>query len=258
MGDWVRYKLDRAGRSCAGRRSAGHQRRAVGHHRANWSRNISAARAKAEERHRTLFMVGDLKQAIYGFQGTDPKRFEQAREEFRRARRRASRSEDTLDLSAADARLRDLSIAASFRSAQPVLDVVDAVIDELGPEALALGGGLRRTLLPRTGGARSSCGSRSRREFDDEGDEGEERGSIRATAICGRACGADSRAGRGGSVAASTERPLTPGDILVLVRSRGELASLSSRGCSRRAFRWRASIGFTFTSRWRSRTCSPR
>ena len=33
-------------------------------------------------------MVGDFKQAIYGFQGTDPARFNEAREKFKRARPR--------------------------------------------------------------------------------------------------------------------------------------------------------------------------
>ena len=94
----------------------------------------SESRASA---HRTLFMVGDFKQAIYGFQGTDPKRFGEAREEFKR---RAEELSDWRRYARAIRRgareFRDLSIAASFRSAQPVLDVVDAVIETLGPTAL--------------------------------------------------------------------------------------------------------------------------
>ena len=164
IGDWVRYKLDRE----------------VDHVLVDEAQDTNAAQwdiigelvaeyfsgsSESEERHRTLFMVGDLKQAIYGFQGTDPKRFEQAREEFRQRADELRDSEDTLDLFKRRTRdFRDLSIAASFRSAQPVLDVVDAVIDELGPEALALGARRRGTLLSTTTGrGRSSCGSRSRR-----------------------------------------------------------------------------------------------
>ena len=40
--------------------------------------------SEREQRRRTLFMVGDFKQAIYGFQGTDPARFSEARAMFRR------------------------------------------------------------------------------------------------------------------------------------------------------------------------------
>ena len=38
-----------------------------------------AGASAAEGRSRTIFMVGDFKQAIFGFQGTDPQEFENAR-----------------------------------------------------------------------------------------------------------------------------------------------------------------------------------
>ena len=38
---------------------------------------------EADARWRTLLMVGDFKQAIYGFQGTDPREFERVRAEFK-------------------------------------------------------------------------------------------------------------------------------------------------------------------------------
>ena len=126
MGDWVRYKLDRQ----------------VDHVLVDEAQDTNAAQweiierlveeyfsgsSESDERHRTLFMVGDLKQAIYGFQGTDPKRFEEVRREFRRRADELRDTDDTLDLFKRRAReFRDLSIAASFRSSQPVLDVVDA------------------------------------------------------------------------------------------------------------------------------------
>ena len=228
MGDWVRYKLDRE----------------VDHVLVDEAQDTNPAQweiigqvvdeyfsglSESEERHRTLFMVGDLKQAIYGFQGTDPKRFEKAREEFRRRSDELRDSEDTLDLFKRRTRqFRDVSIAASFRSAQPVLDVVDAVIDELGAEALALAGRPPRHV--------AFHGERSGQvelwqpfapEFEPEGDEGEETWvSLRARQY------ADALAERIRDMVEeapylpSTKRALTPGDILVLVRSRGELASL--------------------------------
>ena len=89
MGDWVRYKLDRR----------------VDHVLVDEAQDTNAAQweiierlvdeyfsgsSEAEERHRTLFMVGDFKQAIYGFQGTDPKRFDEARRGSGSARPRSA------------------------------------------------------------------------------------------------------------------------------------------------------------------------
>ena len=149
----------------------------------------------------------------------------EAREQFRRRARRAVARRR----SSAATEFRDLSIAASFRSAQPVLDVVDAVIDD---------GRARGNGLGRAAAAASRAPSRARRagravaavrgpRIEDDGDEGEE---------CWVACAPGNMPRRWPSasaqmvdeapVLASTERPLTPGDILVLVRSRGELASL--------------------------------
>src|SRR6185312_16037745 len=70
---------------------------------------------------------------------------------------------------------RDLSIAASFRSAQPVLDVVDSVIDTLGAEALAL----TRRPPPHNAFHRDRAGQVElwqpfAPEFDENGEEGEE------------------------------------------------------------------------------------
>ena len=75
---------------------------------------------------RTLFVVGDYKQAIFGFQGTDPKNFQWAEGYFER-RARAARDE------AADegTPFNRLELTHSFRSTQPVLDFVDASLAQL-------------------------------------------------------------------------------------------------------------------------------
>ena len=228
IGDWVRYKLDRE----------------IDHVLVDEAQDTNAAQwdivgelvgeyfsgsSESEERHRTLFMVGDLKQAIYGFQGTDPKRFEKAREDFRRRADELRDSEDTLDLFKRRTRdFRDLSIAASFRSAQPVLDVVDAVIDELGPEALALGERPpRHAAFHENRAGQVELWRPFAPEFDDEGDEGEETWvSIRARQYADALAARIRELVEAAPYLPSTKRPLTPGDILVLVRSRGELASL--------------------------------
>ena len=137
MGDWVRYKLDRQ----------------IDHLLVDEAQDTNAAQweiieqlveeffsgsSESEEKHRTLFTVGDLKQAIYGFQGSDPKRFEEARGEFKRRAAALRGGGDLFTYQQSAREFRDLSIAASFRSAQPILDVVDAVIDNVGHGALAL------------------------------------------------------------------------------------------------------------------------
>ena len=68
---------------------------------------------KAEQRARSLFVVGDEKQSIYSFQGADLRRFTAAREQFRE---RASN---------ANMPFVELTLAGSYRSLAPVLEAVD-------------------------------------------------------------------------------------------------------------------------------------
>ncbi|NQV94411.1 MAG: double-strand break repair helicase AddA [Sphingomonadales bacterium] len=77
-------------------------------------------------RHRTLFTVGDFKQAIFGFQGTSPHNYANARTEFFAL---AEASEQPFG---------DLSLDRSFRSTPPILKVVDATLEQLGHEQLGL------------------------------------------------------------------------------------------------------------------------
>ena len=178
---------------------------------------------------RTLFMVGDFKQAIYGFQGTDPRRFQRGARKVREQRRRSSAPATTY-LRRRRAEFRDLSIAASFRRRQPVLDVVDAVIGDgrLRDHGAAGAAAAASRASSPTAPGRSSCGSHSPSTMPDESDEGEERWVVAARPALRRER-SPSGSGRWldeAPVLASTGRPLTAGDILVLVRSRGELASL--------------------------------
>lgn len=78
------------------------------------------------DRFRTLFTVGDFKQAIFGFQGTSPQYYAAARQRIGELARDAGQP------------FVDLSLDRSFRSTQPVLDLVDAVLDDLGPAALGI------------------------------------------------------------------------------------------------------------------------
>lgn len=124
--DWIRYKLDTR----------------IDHILVDEAQDTNEAqwrivRALAEEFFagagakdhltRTLFVVGDYKQAIYGFQGTSPENFDGARAEFFALGDSAKHP------------FADVPINENFRSSPPVLRVVDEVIDFLGPEKLGQG-----------------------------------------------------------------------------------------------------------------------
>ncbi len=64
---------------------------------------------------RSIFVVGDRKQSIYSFQGADPAVFDTMHEEFARRLAEIGRP------------LRETALEYSFRSAPPILEVVDAV-----------------------------------------------------------------------------------------------------------------------------------
>ncbi len=88
MGEWVRYKLDQ---------NTDHilVDEAQDTNEAQWNivRALTLeyfAGEGASKRHRTLFTVGDYKQAIFGFQGTDPKQL-RGRPRLVRARGRGGR-----------------------------------------------------------------------------------------------------------------------------------------------------------------------
>ena len=228
MGDWVRYKLDRQ----------------IDHLLVDEAQDTNAAQweiieqlveeffsgsSESEEKHRTLFTVGDLKQAIYGFQGSDPKRFEEARREFKRRADALRGGGDLFTYQQSAREFRDLSIAASFRSAQPILDVVDAVIDSVGHGALALAEPPRRHVAfnAERPGRVELWPAFAIEPSPDESDEGEERWiSLRDRQYAEVLAERIRQMVEEAPYLPSVKRALTPGDILVLVRSRGELASL--------------------------------
>jgi ATP-dependent helicase/nuclease subunit A len=225
MGDWVRYKLDRE----------------IDHILVDEAQDTNPAQweivedlvteyfsgsSEAAGRHRTLFMVGDFKQAIYGFQGTDPSEFNRVRSKFRELSEGLRSGEDKADLKRRALEFRDLSIEASFRSAPAVLETVDAVIREVGFAEMGLPG------MPPAHEAHHAARPGVVElwkpfALDDEGEEGEEgwigeRERRYADTIAAQIEEWLEQA----PVLASTQRPLSPGDILILVRSRGEVASL--------------------------------
>ncbi|HKR24005.1 MAG TPA: UvrD-helicase domain-containing protein, partial [Allosphingosinicella sp.] len=214
MGDWVRYKLDRQTDHIL-------VDEAQDTNTGQW--NIVRALASeyfagegAGSRHRTIFTVGDYKQAIFGFQGTDPESFDVARAWFAR------------EAAAIDRDFLDLSMDKSFRSPPPILDLVDRVVADLGHDALG---------LPRPPNRHGS-------HYPDRP------GSVTLWLPFSAESGLDEEAGEEGWIGDAARRyaarlarqvrewldrpfqlecrgrALRPEDILILVRRRGELAAL--------------------------------
>jgi ATP-dependent helicase/nuclease subunit A len=226
MGEWVRYKLDQA----------------TDHILVDEAQDTNAAQweivgALTEEffaglspRRRTLFTVGDFKQAIFGFQGTDPKQFERARAYFevKAGAVRAAAEEMDAPPRELPPEFLDLSMERSFRSAPPILQAVDAVVAGLGHESF----GLPRAPRPHLAFHRNRKGSvtlwrpYSGEEPGDEeaGEEGWVSDAVREYA--GKLARQIARWLRNPFHVAAKGRPLRPEDILVLVRRRGDLAAL--------------------------------
>jgi ATP-dependent helicase/nuclease subunit A len=214
MGDWIRYKLDQATDHILVDESQDTNR-------AQWDIVDALAEefwagdgAKGDKR-RTIFAVGDYKQAIYGFQGTDPQHYERAGLQF--------------ELKALNAgqELRRLSLDQSFRSSPPVLDVVDSLLGELGAEALGLnaaspvhrsfrGGPGEVLLLPPV------------TADEDPEDDGEEGWIPSATRDLAARLARQVKAWLAEPLRLAKDggRALAPGDVMILVRRRSDLAAL--------------------------------
>ena len=217
MGGWIGYKLDQRTDHILVDES---QDTNV----AQWDivrtlvREFWAERPDFDGRLRTLFTVGDFKQAIFGFQGTNPRHYRNAADDFRVGARHAGRT------------LVELSLDRSFRSTPPVLDVVDALIAELGPEAMGIdaaephrsasGGPGSVTLLPPV---RAPDGDQDG-DGDDEGEEG-----WVPTATRQLASDIARQVRRWLDAPMQLEargRALRASDVMILVRRRSDLAAL--------------------------------
>ena len=217
MGDWVRYKLDQATDHILVDEAQDTNSR-------QWQ--IVAALAGeffAEEPGRetrgvrTIFTVGDFKQAIFGFQGTDPMAFEAARRSF------AARAEE------AGRAILGLSLDRSFRSTPPVLAVVDGLIADLGAEAFGLieEAGVHRSARDHLPGTVTLWRPISSGAVDNLEDEGEEGWIDDATRAFATRLARQIREWLAAPLWLEGKgRPLRPEDILILVRRRGALAAL--------------------------------
>jgi ATP-dependent helicase/nuclease subunit A len=222
MAQWVRYKLDRQ----------------IDHilideaqdtNRDQWSiikalsDDFFSGLAGKPELPRTIFAVGDYKQAIFGFQGTDPERYAEARDEYKDK------------IASSGGTLQELYLSKSFRSTRPILDYVNAVIDVAGSESF----GIAEAIEPHYSEI-SDIGSvtlfepvTTDSEDEDDGeyedqDQNEEREWLTSDKrkLAGNIAGYVAQLVRAKPFLASEGRHLLPGDILLLLRSRTEMASL--------------------------------
>lgn len=124
MGEWVRFKLDQQTDHVL-----------IDEAQDTNQRQWDIIEALTEEyfagegavgRARSLFVVGDFKQAIFSFQGTNPAAFRDAQERF------------TNKAHAAGKPFEDLSLDTSYRSLSSVLACVDAVLGDQGARALGI------------------------------------------------------------------------------------------------------------------------
>jgi ATP-dependent helicase/nuclease subunit A len=176
---------------------------------------------------RTIFVVGDYKQAIFRFQGTSPENFRIAKEQFAREMAEAARNADETRMSATARELQELGLGRSYRTAQPVLDFVDRAIAAIGPESF----GLDHAPEAHVGDARPGLVTlwnpvTSRPDDEDDG-EGPETWLSEPERRMADKIAAQVKALVGQFPLAKGEPRLAgPGDVMILVRKRRELAGL--------------------------------
>jgi ATP-dependent helicase/nuclease subunit A len=234
-GDWIRYKLDRRFDHIL-------VDEAQDTNAAQWEiidaliDDFFSGQGAAGDTIRTIFAVGDYKQAIFGFQGTSPENFRKARERVREAMSTAARGAMESRLPNAPRKLETLDLGQSFRTAKPVLEFVDRAIDAIGPEALGLDRpspahvgedrpGLVTLWNPVSGGDDNGDS-----DSEQEGDDAKESWLSRHDrAMADKIASQVARWTQGVEPFAlikGEHRNARPGDIMVLVRSRKELAGL--------------------------------
>jgi len=132
LSGWIRYKLDRRFNHIL-------IDEAQDTNQSQWdiiralTEDFFAGAGQREGKLRTIFVVGDYKQAIFRFQGTSPQNFALARDYYERiigdAASNAARLRERTTLRP----LQELPLGRSYRTSQPVLDFVDMAIAEIGP-----------------------------------------------------------------------------------------------------------------------------
>jgi len=220
MADWIRYKLDQQ----------------IDHilideaqdtNESQWniikalSDDFYSGDTAHENKLRTIFTVGDFKQAIFGFQGTSPQNYQNARNYF-------------IDkLQSTDIELRNLILSESFRSSKPILDIVNKVIEIQGYQSFGL-----EEHINKHSGVKGDCGEILLLEpviskTDDEGNHNEDQDTdddkwmaeekrVLAHKLTDYIANLLTKK----EILETTGKVIKPSDIMILLKKRGDLASL--------------------------------
>ena len=233
LSEWIRYKLDRRFDHIL-------VDEAQDTNAAQWrivkalTGEFFAGEGAHGDRTRTIFVVGDYKQAIFRFQGTSPENFESARQHFRELMQGAAHNAASLRANRPLRDLQELGLDHSFRTAQPVLDFVNRALAELGHEAL----GLKQAADDHVGSALPGHVAMWKpiglKDDDEEAEEGADGDGGEEGWISGperEMADAIARQVRiwidsGFRLVKGGERAARAGDIMVLVRKRRDLAGL--------------------------------
>lgn len=166
---------------------------------------------------RTIFTVGDFKQAIFGFQGTSPMAFLAAKLSFRA---KAQNSDHIF---------HDLSLNDSFRSMPAVLEAVDATMEGITDVQL----GLAEPLEPHHGVNQHPGEVTLWKPVvaqvaadDEDAETPEDWLADQQRALAAKIARQIREWIDNGVMLESKGRPITAGDVMILVRSRGDLARL--------------------------------
>ncbi|WP_226698764.1 double-strand break repair helicase AddA [Qipengyuania gaetbuli] len=227
VADWIRYKLDR---------SFDHilVDEAQDTNRAQWqivealTDDFFSGEGARSDRIRTIFTVGDFKQAIFGFQGTSPRNFAEARDRFAERMRRAAEAADEARGAQRARTLQEYGLGQSFRTADNVLDFVDEAIGAIGSERL----GLDRAAEAHKGQDRPGLVALWNTIHADSGmEEGEADDSWLGKhdrKLADRIARQVKRWMDDGFPLVKGDKPRRagPGDVMILVRKRRDLASL--------------------------------
>jgi ATP-dependent helicase/nuclease subunit A len=147
--DWIRYKLDRHFDHIL-------IDEAQDTNRSQWDivealiDDFFSGEGARGDKLRTIFTVGDYKQAIFGFQGTSPENFARAKQRIHARIRAAQQGIRTSRTQRREPGWQDLDLGNSFRTANIVLAFVNRMIDLLGYRAF----GLDREPAPHVGSER--------------------------------------------------------------------------------------------------------
>ena len=233
MADWIRYKLDRQFDHIL-------IDEAQDTNAAQWTiiealtDDFFSGEGARGSSVRTIFTVGDVKQAIFGFQGTSPKNFVAARDRVANRMRGLVEATEGLRERRTVRDLADLDLGQSFRTADIVLRFVDRAIAAIGPANFGIErapehfGEQRPGLVAQWGLVVDGSGAN-----DDDADGQRSDWLARHDRMLADKIARQIKSWMGAEAfplvkvrEGKPPRRAGPGDIMVLVRKRRELASL--------------------------------